>query len=441
MQFYTLAAVIYVAGWAWYWQDGSYYIFDSTRRIDGELVLYRRIKRDSPGNRTPIPRDEFFVKGPTESEIDAFFHFDAPLYDVASQRLDPLWTCFPEFLSTGTLDRNLHDHETYPTGERKRKLVFLHMSRTGGSTIRGLLKAYGAKCRVNVAAVSRCVDLNLRTMKYADIWRNGRDSYASGQSCFLTHVSNRTDDTKLRTKGKSLTDVSVSSARLQAMQIDVLMGRLSIGSDEYWYTTDTRGNQKPASAQYVAFLRDPLERYVSDIMSQTPHSGTLSIKEAVAAVFAAALDTSKRGRYLVHYSNYLISPQQKAWVEDHSVFWTPERRVNLTLRNLASQNVIVGLVERMADSIKLLSHILDKDDEAVEMFQFFSASDNVKKLANVATKNRTMAIAETIRRDMSMSLVIEEYLKHDRLIYDFAIRQHEAQMNQLREVPSRGSPP
>jgi hypothetical protein len=436
MQFYTLVAVLYVTGLAWYLQDGSYYIFDSTRRIDGELVLYRRIKRESAGNRTPIPRDEFFVKGPSESEIDAFFQFDASLYDVASQRLDSLWTCHPGLLSTGTMDRNLH--ETYPTGERKRKLIFLHMSRTGGSTIRGLLKAYGAKCRVNVAAVSRCVDLNLRTMKNADVWRNGRDSSASGQSCFLTHVSNRTDDSKLRTKGKPLTDVSVSSAKLQAMQIDVLMGRLSVGSDEYWYTTDANDNQKPASAQYVAFLRDPLERYVSDIMSQTQHSGTLSVEEAVAAVYSAAVNALKQGRYLVHYSNYLISPQQKAWVEEHSVFWTPERRVNLTLRNLAGQNIIVGLVERMADSIELLSHILDKDDEAVEMFRFFSASENVVKLANVATKNRTLVIAETIRRDMSMSLVIEEYLKHDRLIYNFAVRQHEAQMNQLREKPSKG---
>jgi hypothetical protein len=430
-----------VTGLALYLQDGSYYIFDSTRRIDGELVLYRRVKRDSAGNRTPIPRDEFFVKGPTESDIDAFFQFDASHYNVASQRLDPLWTCYPGLLSTGTMDRNLHDHETYPTGERKRKLIFLHMSRTGGSTVRGLLKAYGAKCRVNVAAVSRCIDLNLRTMKNADVWRNGRDSYASGQSCFLTHVSNRTDDPKLRTKGKPLTDVSVSSTKLQAMQIDVLMGRLAVGSDVYWYTIDTAGNQKPASAQYVAFLRDPLERYVSDVMSQTPHSGALSIEEAVATVYAAALDASRQGRYLVHYSNYLISPQQKAWVEEHSVFWTPERRVNLTLKNLASQNVIVGLVERMSESIKLLSHVLDKDHEAVDMFQFFSASENVKKLANVATKNRTVAIAETIRRDMSMSLVIEEYLKHDRLIYDFAVRQHEAQMNQLRKMPSRGSPP
>jgi hypothetical protein len=310
------------------------------------------------------------------------------------------------------------------------------MARTGGSTVRALLRAYASYCQAGFAVVSRCIDLSFHQMKGSDIWRNGRDSCASGQNCFLTYISHRTGVTNLETPS-DIGPKNVSTTLLQNMQVDILSGQLPIGSDEYWYTTGSDGKQVHADAQYVAFFRHPLQKFVSEIMFRTKDGNHLSIEEAIDLVHMTAVNGTGEGRYSEKYSNYLITPRQKAWVEKESARWSPGRRLNLTLTNLLNANVLVGIVERMPESLELLKYILDGENELQVLFQLFSSSEKVAKLANVASKNRTEAIVQRIRQDMSMLASIEEYLKYDTQIYEFAMQMHEMQCLGLKTASRR----
>lgn len=384
-------------------------------------------------NRTQIHRDEFFKRGPSEDAISAYFRFDDSLYSDDNVKLDPLWKCASR----------ITQEERHLNGERKRKLIFLHIPRTAGSTIRALLRAYSSYCHAGFAAVSRCVDLSVPQMHGIEIWRNGRVSHAAGKDCILTDYANRTDETwRIETTTPSeeyFWPRNVSTALLKDMQVDILSGELPLGSDEYWYTTDSNGKQEPADVQYVVFFRQPLEKFVSEVMFRKAGSVHLSIEEAAGLVHEVAVNAMSAGRYREKYSNYLITPRQKDWVEREDVRWTPEHRVNLTLTNLVSKKILVGLVERMPESFELLRYILDRENEVPRIFQFFSASDKVSKFANVATRNRTNAIVKRIFEDESRLARIVEYLKYDTQIYEFAREIHEKQYHRLNNESSWNS--
>lgn len=439
LQLYALLAMAYLFGSWWYFRDNTVAFFsfsDTERRIDGELIYYRRIKRVA-GNRTTVFPDEFFLVRPSNANFTAFFQLDKARLDFKnSAPLEPLWTCSPGTMVTGTRGRNLYAKERHATtGERKRKFIFLHVSRTAGFTMRALLKAYASKCEANIVAVTRCVDLNFLQMEGSDTWRNGRDSTAAGQTCFLTQFFNQSAP---KAKGQQLvlmpTDGRISSTLLRDSKVDILMGRLSLGVDEYWYSSDGGENRREAAnAQYVAFFRDPLHRFVSEIMSM--RTGSLTIEESAQFVFEAALVASSQGRYLMHYSNYMITPRQKHWVDREGLLWTPERRLNLTLSNLIEENLLVGLFERMTESLEMLQLTMDREYQVPEIFEFFKSSDNVNKLANISNKNQTLAIVERIQKDNGMMATISEYIKYDKKIYETAVRRHAKQYRQLLSSP------
>lgn len=402
MYVFAIAAAVYITGTSLIFHRE---IFENRyRKIVWDYYPGRR------GNRTLISRDEFFRRRPTEDERSAFFHFDDSPNRSNSVLLKPLWTCSAE---------NITD-ETHENGERKRKLIFLSIPRTAGSTIRALLKAYAQSCHVGFAAVNRCFDLNFHQMNSTEEWRNGRDSHAAGQYCVLTHLSNRIDETRNRA-------TNISTALLQEMQVDILSGQLPVGSDEFWHTIDSAGNQVPADALFVAFFRQPLFKFVSEFMFQMSASDDLSVERSVGLIRDAVVHATSEGRYFEQYLTYLITPRQKEWVENEGVRWTPERRVNITLTNLRKLKVLIGIVERMPESLELLQSIVDKGKELNSLFQFFSSTDKTENLANIASRNLTNAIVEKLREDAPIMESIEEFLKYDVQIYKLALQIHQEQ--------------
>lgn len=394
---------------------------------------YAKIVGDDPyyrleGNRTQLQQGEFFKIKPSNASLQHFFSFDNTIDAGDNVLLNPLWNCSIRITEDG---RHLDDG-------RNRKLIFLHIPRTAGSTIRALLRAYSDFCHAGFAVVNRCVDLSFRQLNGNSIWRNGRESLAADQDCVLMYIANRTSGTRSLATTPIEPSV-VSTALLQIMQVDILSGQLSIGSDEGWYTTGSNGKQVNLEAQYVAFFRQPLHKFVSETMFHTTASDSLSIEEAVALVNSTAFNAKRDGRYYEKYSNYLITPEQKDFVDRERVKWSPERRVNLTLTNLLKKSVLVGVVERMPESMQLLKYVLDGENETSTIFQFFSSTERVSKLANVASNNRTEAIVKQIRQDAMLLASLEEYLKYETQIYEFAVQIHERQYHGYKADRSGGT--
>jgi hypothetical protein len=120
-------------------------------------------------------------------------------------------------------------------------------------------------------------------------------------------------------------------------------------------------------------------------------------------------------------------------VEENDVYWTPERRVNVSLANLYSENVLVGIVERIPASFELLKYVMDGNHELSRLFSFYSPSLDVGLAAGVFS-NLTKPVLDIIQQNASMYAIMERYLKYENQIYDHASRIHKKQYTWVQKV-------
>lgn len=381
----------------------SSYMHFPNRRQDSEEVYYRR----------PINRREFFHERPSNEEIDSYFYFDKVQANKSQEfgRLDPLWTC--------TYDAN---HSTVAEWEEERnrnKLVFLHMWRSAGATIRALLRGYAYYCGAGIATVNHCTDLGREYMEGPDLWANARRGPDALRFCVLDKAENRT-------KGRVYHE-RISTAILQDNKIDILAGHLPLGCDEFW--DDDNGQH--VNTQFVVFLREPLEKFVSKVMFIHQHRN-LTVDEAVVLVNETVNNATFQGKkHRESYSNYLITPEQHSWIQREQVDWTFERRVNISLSNLSNKRVLVGIVERLPETMALLQYILDRNQEVTSLFRFFSLNEKVSDIMRLTTKAKTEAVTRLIRNDSVMLAAMDEFLKFDHQIYDWGLQIHNRQVESL----------
>eukprot|EP00977_Amphora_coffeiformis_P011489 scaffold2767_cov177-Amphora_coffeaeformis.AAC.63 len=355
--------------------------------------------------RTWLAFDEFFKKPPPDNVVQEFFRFDDPVYDDIPE-VKPFWTC---------KNRNRHG-----------KLVYLHMYRSAGFSIRAILRAYANLCEVGVAFISNCVDVSYASMEGNEFWMNeGLSSPRKGKECWLSHLENRTG-------GEYPVDTTnaVNSDLLKENDVDIFGDHLPIGALDEWKDLD--GNV--TESIYFTFFRDPLEKFVSNYVfaNQTVHN---SIDETADAIYEIASKKIETNKYLDKTSNHFMSPSQKFWVDDERLEWTHERRTNLTMKNLVDYGVVIGLVERFSRSLFLLQYLIDGDTDLTQMFQFFASPERIDRVNDGSitdSKAHTASIAAAIRSNTTRRLAIDEYLKYEIQIYDFAVKLHHAQFSKLQ---------
>jgi len=354
-------------------------------------------------NRSRMSRDEFHQKGPSEAEIAAYFRFDPSILADKSAALDRIWTCTEQ----GTLEHG-----------RSNKLVYLQISRVAGSTVRTLFRAYAEYCKAGLAVVNHCLDLGLEYIQGDDFWANGKASRREGENCYLSYAVNRTG---------SETDLAPMSTSFLA-DVDILAGKIPLGSDQYWM--DQQGRH--VDVQYVVFVRDPLETFVSEVLL-AHRNQNLTVTDAVVTVGRLTTIRRSTNRYRERYATHLLTPEQKAWTVAQRVMLSPARRTNLTLSNLAHKKILVGVTERMPESVKLLEYVIDKEHEVSSLFKFFGSDKRPVIRAKMANNNMTEPVVLKIRENPSLLMLLEEYLKYDQKIYDYAFRLHERQYQWLEE--------
>ena len=396
-------------------QGGAYFVEQAS--LEAPLQSKNnRIPRK--GTRPRVSKTEFFGKSPPQDVLDEYFQFEPIDWqrDKNRLRLRPAWQC-TQFPSDGK-------------SQPSTKFIVLQMFRSESSTLRAFFRAYTAVCGRSMALVSQCVDLGVEFMQGKDIWRSGKTSPRAATDCWLTSAVDRQGNA-LSSNPEGMKD-RVNTAFLQEHDFDILAGSLPLGSHESWlkdYSHEVR-------IQHIVMLRDPLEKFISHCLTLNKAKNDLTVEQAVALVNRTASAKLDSGTYFQSLCNYLITPQQRDWVYREFIEWTPEQMVNLALSNIFMHNILVGMADRLAETVQMLAFVLDKEHEVSNLVTYFSSTEKLKatkSFTRMDNEYRTKAIAEAIRRDDMVSVTLGKFLQYEQEIYDAARKLHLKQYEWMQE--------
>jgi hypothetical protein len=354
--------------------------------------------------------------------------------------LSPMWTCS---CNTTTND---DVNATTTLVIRQHKLVFVHAFKTAGMTLRELLLRYAVNCHVGIGMVSECSGLvvpgmdqqeqgtNNRTMTLGDdnVWLNGYGS-KKGQPCVMKAM-NRNQQELALPKWRIETQVV-------AAELDLLVGHVPLGVGRVaWAGQGNTGH----GVQYLTFFRRAIDKFVSGIMYQKKDKN-YTFQDTLELIRKRVQGELKQHKYREGYSAYLLTPLQKEQFYGSNTNGntsTIDDRTQKIIRNLEQQPILVGIVERMSESLQLLQFLIDHECEQTALFQSFGmktdAGDNnkhnlshpdIKK--NNPSKFSTLTIVAELERDADFWPLLREYVKYDDLIYQRALQLHMLQYQEF----------
>jgi hypothetical protein len=335
-------------------------------------------------------------------------------YDPEIQRM---WTCSDP-------DASKHG--------RPKKLIFIHVFKTAGSTFRVLFAKYALQCHAGYACAAGCSGLSQESVTTENKWVNAFGS--SKNTCALQLSVDRI--------GNMLNEWRWITNSFLKRHVDILIGHLPIGAHQYWM--DEKEN-RTVDAQYVCFFREPMHKYVSGILYLKPQ---LSSGEIVSSIQNRVRDARSKGTYYEGYSAYLLSPEQKSVVYAKHTKGTKkpplEYRIQLILQNMIDYHILIGIVESMSSSLELMLHVVDGTGEMTETFQQVDTKRNTSKPADdllVSNKSKlsTVAIIDELRKDDEFFQLLQEFLKYDEVIYSLALKLHNRQYARLQSSKSLNS--
>jgi hypothetical protein len=330
----------------------------------------------------------------------------------------------------GKIDRIWQCHEPIES-RNQHKLVFVHNFKTAGSTIRAVLGAYAHYCKTAIALVVSCTTLSYDSMSHSSAkWKNNRGR-RKGSSCALKLLETR-DNTLL----DGYPHNNINTTLLENHHVDILAGHVPIGSDAKWNYEDG----KHVRVTYFTMFRDSVSKYVSGVLfkSRDKH---LSLNETVAMIKTRVMEDRKYGNYYERYSGYLISPKQWHDFQRAEVSFGHANAANLVMSNLVDNNVVIGLVERMAESLELLQYLIDSDGSMSEMFQYFGMKDksgNVKQTVQInKSQMSTSDVVAELEKDPKFMVELRDYVKWDEKVNAFARDLHMRQYQWMQQEKSK----
>jgi len=304
-----------------------------------------------------------------------------------------------------------------------KKLVFVHVFKTAGSTIRSILQAYSHHCNAGLAIVVSCTSLSVDSLRMRTTWRNNQGRRA-GNQCILKKAFGREQNMLPIPEGESI------NATYLEQHIDILGGHLPMGSDFGW--KNHKGQQ--VDAQYLVFLRDASRKYVSGVLYKNPK---LTMEEIILKIKAFVINERSKKKYYEKYSSYLISPTQIEHFSNQGIELTREQRVNLTMVNLLQSKIVIGIVERMSESMELMKYTLDRNNELTSMFEFFGMKDKSGKMQSKEVNKSILsssAVLLELEKDPEFMEILREYVKYDNQIHTFAMELHRRQYQAMQKA-------
>ena len=361
--------------------------------------------------------------------------------NTARQRmLSPMWSCAAQ------------------EGQRSNhKLVFVHVFKTAGMTMRELFLRYAISCHAGIGLVSECSGLSkdsitsitppaTTTTIFSNTstynpnnqwWVNGFGS-KQGKPCLMKAIN------RIQDSARSFNSVKIESSMLS--QLDILAGHLPLGVGAAWdweepiaKPSNSSSYSKPKhNILYVTFFRQAATKFVSGIMYQKKDQN-YSFDDIVDLIRKRVRGELAKGKYREGYSAYLLTPHQKEQYYGRNFSLgdsTVEDRTRQILRNLEQENVLVGIVERMSESLELLQFVIDQDSEQAPLFESYGMKHNhpgkngeetVPAKVNNPSKFSTASVVAELQQDPEFYSLLEEYVKYDAQVYTHALGLHKLQ--------------
>lgn len=352
--------------------------------------VFRQAKPTTQGQlRTRIQTLLTSIHAPTNVNIP----------DDFTGEIQPMWTCSKQ--------------TEFPFSQ---KLIFVHIFKTAGSSFRAFLDDYAQRCQRGFSLVIHCSRVSAKSML---------DSHSPWESNHHKLCMNRFS--RPRDDAQAIFNVKGNVTGQLLRNTDILIGHLPLGVHLHW----TDYNQNVVQPMYVLFMRDPVAKFVSGFLFVN-RKFHMTFAEAIKDIKLVVLDERYEGSYYLGSDKYLTTPSQKG----HSRGF--EERVELVRSNLLYHNCIVGIVERMSDSLALIQFVVDGDLEVTDQIRRLDVSkvarDNRTEAMTVnKSELSTSAIVAVLQKDEEFFQILLEYLKYELLLYDYAIQIHERQVHSLRK--------
>lgn len=294
-----------------------------------------------------------------------------------------------------------------------RKLIFVHVFKTAGSSLRSFFFSYGKNCGKGVSLLIGCSEVSAASIK-------STDPNQQWEPCKHKLTRKRNND--------FLDGKTISRHHLQKYA-DILMGHLPVGVHEGWMDTS---NEKPIVPQYIAFFRDPYAKFVSSqlfINKMKSEKKWLNEHQALIEIKEKIHHMSQRNSTYNAYSKYLTTPEQKFFGE--KMKFTKEDWSELVKKNLIKMNIIVGIVEDMNESMELMQSIIDVDKDITPLFESLIRPEGlIRNKSRISTSN----LVKSLKTDEETWHMLTEVLKFEIDLYNFAIKLHKLQVDALRKI-------
>ncbi|OEU09264.1 hypothetical protein FRACYDRAFT_248600 [Fragilariopsis cylindrus CCMP1102] len=325
-------------------KEEHYLAFDSN---NSRLVVYRGTPKKShpqvgellwsSSSQTPIITTE-----QEQQELSTTY-----TSSLAKLAVTPIWNC-----------RTKNKKEQ----QQQEKLIFIHIFKTAGSTLRHFFATYASKCKgAGWACIIGCSNAKVETIMNS----NRQLKNPNWDPCFLKNTVTRNGKHVLIGRGK------VNSTFLEK-ETDIYGGHMRLGSGDWLQTRD--GSDELVKNRYVTFFRDATTKYISARIYSARTK--ITTKEEIIKHIKLVVTTARsKGEYSDGYFKYLITPTQK---KENSKLST-EKMMQFVQHNLVHYNVVAGLLERMPESMQILQHILDHEKIMTPVFNYFGMDEESKK--------------------------------------------------------------
>ena len=283
------------------------------------------------------------------------------------------------------------------TNARKTKFIFVHIFKTAGSTMRYLFQEYAKKCHSGIATVIHCSKVTANSIDKDKEWTNPNPN--PNKNCKLKRYMYRSGEEVIqasRTIQNSFLD----------KHIDILVGHVSLGAGYNWKVE--QNSDIPAKIQYVAFFRENTMRTISGFIYNMKHllGNEIKKKDVTLEYFVRvckreiAIRVSKGFSQV--YSKYLSTPQQRRNPTYEKL--DAASKANLVMKNILQHKVLIGIVEKMPQSIEMLHHLMDGGSEVKSLF-----ADISETRMNPSTKITTSSVVTEMKRDNKFMGIMNEY--------------------------------
>lgn len=340
--------------------------------------------------------------------------------ELAAKAVEPtVWTC-------GKADRQKEDVIDPITNQRP-FFAFVHVYKTGGSSVRKFLQEYATTCKKSLALVDKC---KLHEAS-ADIGR-----------CKLLKSTNAPQSIE-----------SVNSTILHD-HYDILGGHFSFGmTDGVFPNAAAIPDNAASQVRHMVFLRQPMTKFVSHVLYQQKQGNrnkTDTLEETVKDIKKRVWNFRKDGEYMGSLKfpqsplifTKLLTPEQLKMTDnlEETVEEGMVLKTQLAIDNLMRYNAIVGMTESLPQSIKMLEHALgqivdsaSKKEEVQDFFSRHTGEDAPKENRSNRRSISTDSVLKDLNKDKKFMTIFREFVKYEQMIVDFAMDMHQKQFEAVKK--------